>query len=119
MPYIKAHPERAQALRAIFDEGFDTPIMPRIWPGLRWVSAIGTAGFAMYTEKFKQYAGDDIAIDYFVYAASEGMFAAAVEMNDPRFVPLMDSCFFEFLPVDAAEDDTQTLRNYRTMLAAH
>ena len=109
LPYIKAHPERAQALRAIFEEGFDTPIMPRIWPGLRWVSAIGTAGFAMYTEKFKQYAGDDIAIDYFVYAASEGMFAAAVEMNDPRFVPLMDSCFFEFLPADAAEDDTQTL----------
>ena len=30
-------------------------------------------------------------------------------MNDPRFVPLMDSCFFEFLPADAAEDDTQTL----------
>ena len=109
LPYIKAHPERAQALRAIFEEGFDTPIMPRIWPGLRWVSAIGTAGFAMYTEKFKQYAGDDIAIDYFVYAASEGMFAAAVEMNDPRFVPLMDSCFFEFLPADAAEDDTRTL----------
>lgn len=27
----------------------------------------------------------------------------------PRFVPLMDSCFFEFLPADAAEDDTQTL----------
>lgn len=103
LPYIKAHPERAQALRAIFEEGFDTPIMPRIWPGLRWVSAIGTAGFAMYTEKFKQYAGDDIAIDYFVYAASEGMFAAAVEMNDPRFVPLMDSCFFEFLPADAAK----------------
>ena len=109
LPYIKAHPERAQALCAIFEEGFDTPIMPRIWPSLRWVSAIGTAGFAMYTEKFKQYAGDDIAIDYFVYAASEGMFAAAVEMNDPRFVPLMDSCFFEFLPADAAEDDTQTL----------
>ena len=109
LPYIKAQPKRAQALRAIFEEGFDTPIMPRIWPGLRWVSAIGTAGFAMYTEKFRQYAGDDIAIDYFVYAASEGMFAAAVEMNDPRFVPLMDSCFFEFLPADAVDDDRQTL----------
>ena len=67
---------------------------------MNWVCAIGTGGFATYTEKFKQYAGPNIAIDYFVYAASEGMFAAAVDMNDPQFMPLTDSCFFEFLPAD-------------------
>lgn len=48
-------------------------------------------------------------MDYFVYAASEGMFAASMDLNDPRFLPLTDSCFFEFLPADAAEDSNDTL----------
>ncbi len=109
LPYIKANPKRAEELRKIFQEGFDTPIIPRIWPLISWVCSIGTGGFASYTEKFRKYAGEDVAIDYFVYAASEGMFAACIEMNDPEFMPLTDSCFFEFLPADAPDDCTDTL----------
>ena len=109
LPYIKPRPQRAAELRKIFEEGFDTPIIPRLWPKTSWVCSIGTGGFASYTEKFKKYAGEDIAIDYFVYAASEGMFAACIEMNDPRFLPLTDSCFFEFLPTDAPADCNDTL----------
>ena len=109
MPYVKPNPQRAQELRAIFEQGFDTPILPRIWPGLSWTFAIGTGGFASYTDKFRQYAGDDVAIDFFVYAASEGMFAACIDMNDPRFAPLTDSCFFEFIPIDAPEGSNDTL----------
>ena len=109
LPYIKANPKRAAELRKIFEEGFDTPIIPRIWPKTSWVCSIGTGGFASYTEKFKKYAGTDVAIDYFVYAASEGMFAACIRMNDPEFMPLTDSCFFEFLPTDAPEDSNDTL----------
>lgn len=109
LPYVKPNPKRAAELRKIFAEGFDTPVIPRIWPKASWVCSIGTGGFASYTEKFKKYAGEDVAIDYFVYAASEGMFAAAMEMNDPRFMPLTDSCFFEFLPPDAPSDCNETL----------
>ena len=109
MPYIKANPKRARELRKIFEEGFDTPIIPRLWPKSSWTCSIGTGGFATYTEKYKQFAGDDIAIDFFVYAASEGMFAACIDMNDPRFLPLVDSCFFEFLPIDAPQGSNDTL----------
>lgn len=109
MKYVKKNPKRAEELRKIFKEGFDTPIIPRLWPKFAWTCAIGTGGFATYAEKFKKYAGEKVAIDYFVYAASEGMFAASINMNDPRFIPLTDSCFFEFLPADASDDDTNTL----------
>ena len=109
LPYIKAKPKRAAELRKIFKDGFDAPIIPRIWPLTAWVCAIGTGGFASYTEKFKKYAGEDVAVDFFVYAASEGMFAACIEMNDPQFMPLTDSCFFEFLPADAPDDCNDTL----------
>ena len=109
LPYIKAKPKRAAELRKIFEEGFDKPIIPRLWPKASWTCAIGTGGFATYTEKYKKFAGEDVAIDYFVYAASEGMFAACIEMNDPRILPLTDSCFFEFLPANAPADATETL----------
>ena len=109
LPYIRPRPKRAAELRKIFEQGFDEPIMPKIWPKIAWLCTIGTGGFASYTEKFKKYAGEDVAIDYFVYAASEGMFAACIKMNDPSFMPLTDSCFFEFLPADAPADCTDTL----------
>ena len=76
LPYLKKKPERAAELRKIFEEGFDTPIVPRLWPKLSYVSAIGTGGFSIYTEKVKQFIGDK-PIDYSVYAASEGIFATA------------------------------------------
>ena len=111
LPYIKPRPKRAAELRKAFEQGFDEPIIPKLWPKVSWVCSIGTGGFASYTEKFKKFAGEDVAIDFFVYAASEGMFAACMKMNDPRFMPLTDSCFFEFLPADAPEgcNDTLTL----------
>lgn len=109
MPYIKKDPERAQELREVFSHGFNTPIMPRIWKDLTWVCSIGTGGFSFYSEKFRKYAGENIAVDYFAYAASEGLLGIAVNMNDPRFVPVLNSCFFEFLPADAPEDCNETL----------
>ena len=109
LPYIKKNPKRAAELRRIFSRGFDEPIIPKIWPNMKWVCAIGTGGFAVYTEKFKKFAGPNIAIDYFVYAASEGMFAACVETNEPSFMPLPDSCYYEFISVDAPADCTDTI----------
>lgn len=107
--YLRKNPKRAEELRKIFREGFDTPIIPRLWPKFSFVCAIGTGGFSSYCEKFKKFAGDKVAIDYFVYAASEGMFAIATKMNDPRFELIADSCFYEFLPADAEENETHTL----------
>ncbi len=108
LPYLKKKPERARELRKIFEEGFDTPIVPKLWPNLSYISAIGTGGFAIYANKVKQYTGD-IPIDYSVYAASEGIFASASSMNDPKYDLLTDSCFFEFLPTDGSGDEQHPL----------
>ncbi|MBR1736835.1 MAG: GH3 auxin-responsive promoter family protein, partial [Firmicutes bacterium] len=91
MPYIKKDPKRAATLRKEFSKGFYDPIIPRIWKNMTWVCSVGSGGFASFTEKFRQYAGEDVAIDYFSYAASEGVFAVSTEMNDPRYAPLLRS----------------------------
>lgn len=109
MKYIKKRPKRAEYLRKVFEEGFDTPIIPRLWPKMSWACAIGNGSFSSYLKKYKRFAGENVAIDYFVYAASEGMFAVAIEMNKPEFCMLSDSSFFEFRPADAEEDDNNTL----------
>lgn len=109
MKYIKKNPRRAQQLREIFKQGFDTPIIPRLWPKMSWACAIGNGSFASYCKKYKKYAGDKVAIDYFVYAASEGMFACAIEMNKPEFCLLTDSCFFEFRDPSLPDDCNDTL----------
>ena len=107
-PYLKPHPERAAELRRIFEQGFDTPIVPRLWPRMSYVSAIGTGGFAVYADKVKRFIGY-IPIDYSVYAASEGIFASASAMDDPKYDLLTDSCFFEFLPTDGTADEAHPL----------
>lgn len=107
-PYLKPRPARAAELRAIFDQGFSEPVAPKIWPNLSWICAIGTGGFASYTERMKTYTGD-IPIDFSVYAASEGIFAACRHVDDPRFNLLLDSCFYEFIPAEAPDSTTDTL----------
>lgn len=95
-------PERAMELRAVFERGFDTPIIPRIWKNFRWIAAIGTGSFRPYTEKLKYYTGD-LPADNLLYAASEAVFAAATEMDADRFLMLPQSGFFEFVPTESSD----------------
>lgn len=104
----KPDPVRAEELRREFEKGFDTPIIPRIWPKMSFISTIGTGGFAAYTERMRKYSGD-VPIDFSIYGASEGMFAACTDVEQPEFALLCDSCFFEFIPADAPEGTTETL----------
>ena len=101
-------PERADELERIFKEGFDTPIIPRLWPKMSFICTIGTGGFAAYTRTMRSYSGD-IPIDFSIYGASEAMMAACTEIEVPEFALLCDSCFFEFIPADAPADCTDTL----------
>jgi hypothetical protein len=42
-------PERAAELRTIFEEGFETPFIPKVWPELSYVVGGASAGFSRYT----------------------------------------------------------------------
>lgn len=108
MKVTRPDPKRADELEREFKKGFDTPIIPRIWPKMSFISTIGTGGFAAYTRTMRTFSGD-VPIDFSVYGASEGMFAACTKLEEPEFALLCDSCFFEFIPADAPDDTTETL----------
>lgn len=106
---LKADPKRAGELKTEFEKGFDTPIIPRIWPKMAWTGGIGTGTFAPYTETLKKYAGKDMPHDNLLYAASESIFACCPGMNREEFLMIPQSGFYEFVP--AEEDDCSKTYN--------
>ena len=95
---------RADKLRTEFEKGFDTPVIPRIWPNLKLIGAIGTGGFSAYRYKMWNYSGKRIPYDNLSYAASESMIAIARHFGDTSFVLIPDGGFFEFIPEKKMDD---------------
>ena len=108
MKVTRPDPKRADELEREFKKGFETPIIPRIWPQMSFISTIGTGGFAAYTRAMRSFSGD-VPIDFQIYGASESMMATCTHIEEPEFALLCDSCFYEFLPADAPDDCTDTL----------
>lgn len=77
---LKPDPERAAELRAIFEKGFNEPVIPKIWQSCDYISAIGGGGFAPYTQKMKRYSGD-LPMYFNCCAASEDSIAACMEIE--------------------------------------
>lgn len=97
---LQPDPDRAAYLRTEFQKGFDTPVVPRIWPKLRFVMAIGGEVFAAHMKKLQKDIGK-IPFHYFIYAASEGIFGTAYGVSQPdAYVLTPRTGFFEFLPAD-------------------
>lgn len=101
---IQPMPERAAQLREIFSQGFDEPIMPKIWPNLTIFSGVATGGFATYYNKLRQrYAGDGVRLFYVGLNASEGILSVPMDVDCPDSVLIPDSVFYEFTPIDSED----------------
>lgn len=102
---IQPMPERAKELREIFSQGFDEPIVPKLWPHAQFITGVGSGGFKVYADKIKEkYMGEKIARYFVGINASEGMISVPYRLNDEKNVPTPDSMFYEFLPTDAGDD---------------
>lgn len=101
---IEPMPERAGELRKIFEEGFDEPIVPKIWPRMSLLIGCGSGGFMNYLKKIKEFTSPDFNFALVGLTASEGIFSLFTELNNPDAVLIPDSMFYEFLPLDANGD---------------
>ena len=106
---IEPMPERAQELREIFEEGFDEPIVPKIWPKMSLLVGIGTGGFSNYLKKIKEYTGPDFNFALVGLTASEGMFSIPIELNNPDAILIPDSMFYEFLALEDEGDYSKVI----------
>ncbi len=101
----KPNPERAAKLREIFEDGFNKPIAPAMWPNLTVIRSVAGGGFAPYTERLRRFIGNDVHIMYTGYNASEGAFSVPFEMDSPASVMLPRSAYFEFVSIDEPDYD--------------
>lgn len=105
---FKPNPKRAEFLRKEFSKGFDDPIAPRIWPKLTWAYGMVGSTLAVYVEKLRKHIGPDIPIHNMGYAAAEGFFAMATELNVNDGVLLPNFIFFEFLPINEGDEEVDS-----------
>ncbi len=110
---LKPNPQRANQLRNEFKKGFDcAPIIPRIFPKCEWMYGMGTGALSLYAKKLRRYIGEDMAIHYLGYAATEALMAVPIELNSFEYVMLPQNGFYEFLPLDADENQKpQTIKD--------
>jgi len=106
---LRPDPKRAARLRAIAQQGFVNPIIPKIWPRMSWIGAVGSNNFSPYTTKMRALAGEDVFIDFMQYGASESLLGCTRQSEEQAFVLIPDSCYYEFIPIDAPEGTTETL----------
>ena len=101
----RPEPEISARLRKEFEKGFDETIISRIWPNMSVLCGIGTSSFAPFAKIARKYTGN-IPYDFSIYGASEGLFAAVDRTESADQLMLIDSCYYEFIPVD---DETKIL----------
>lgn len=87
----------------VLEEGFDTPILPRLFKDLRFISGIGGESMEFQTKALIRYSGD-VPVCYFAYASSECMMGIAPYPGRAEYVLLPHSAYYEFL----GEDGTWT-----------
>lgn len=123
---LEPMPERAAELRAIFEQGFDTPFMPKVWPFLRYVAGGASAGFARYTNEVRdRYLGHDIDFYYRGISASEGVFTVPVGIAEHASSLIPDSLFYEFIPEDEPDakpvtmDKLEVGKRYELVISNH
>lgn len=90
-------PERADFLYREFSEGFDSPIVPRIWKDIKFTMGIGGEEFGKYEKKLRKYTGD-LARHCFIFGSSEGFMGACPIMGRKAEYLLLPECgYYEFL----------------------
>lgn len=123
---LEPMPERAAELRKIFEEGFESPFIPKVWPELSYVVGGASAGFSHYTNEIRErYLGYDIAFYFRGISASEGIFSVPIKLAAHESALIPDSLFYEFIPIDdenavpVTMDKLELGKKYELVITTH
>jgi hypothetical protein len=96
-------PARATELREAAATGF-AGILPRIWPGMRYVDTIVTGSFAIHEPALRTYLGN-IPLYSAFHGATETTIGLGLWPNRPGDYTLYSGAsYFEFIPLEETEN---------------
>ncbi len=105
--WLLPNPERARELRNISREHFSEKLITKIWENVKYILVIGGSTFSNYMEELHKYAGE-VPVHYFAYAATEGIFGVARQVNEAdAYILLPESGLFEFKPEHQSDNDNK------------
>ncbi|KAL6094960.1 ghdc [Pungitius sinensis] len=104
---MKPDPDRANQLRAHFQEGF-RGIAKRLWPHLHLVLAVDSGSNQIYGEMLRENYCHGVPFYSPFYAATEGLIGVNLWPQEPhrRYMLCPRSMFCEFLPERSLEEET-------------
>ena len=106
---LEPDPERARELAAIFEKGFDRPVVSQIWKNFAYMNGIGAGSFAVYTKMLRRFTGD-IPFSFSLLCASEGLFATTTRLESLDYVLIPDAGYIEFIAEEDMELPEEELR---------
>jgi glycosyltransferase involved in cell wall biosynthesis len=118
--------ERRDEVQRILSEGFDSPVVPRLWPKVRRVVCYGAGKMRESMQQLRRYIGSLPHNHGYDYLKSAVM-GKAVADNSDLFECIKEHCFYEFLPCENAADESKTLlwselvfgKSYRVVVTNH
>lgn len=93
--------DRALELKRISFKEAGGELVYKIWPKVKYIRLVGGGIFETYMEELRGFIGK-LPVHYYAYAASEGCFGVACDMNreDAYYTLIPEAAFFEFVPLD-------------------
>ncbi|MBO4277154.1 MAG: GH3 auxin-responsive promoter family protein, partial [Clostridia bacterium] len=95
---LAPNPERAAELAAIFESGFETPVVPKIWKNISLILAFGDGIFSVYSAGIKRYTGD-IPHKNGSYSSATALIGTGTDIPG-RYKTAFSNAFVEFLPLE-------------------
>lgn len=96
-------PERAKEVSAILAEGFDKPIIHKLWPKLERVIAYGAGEKRESARRLKRYIADVPHNHGYVYSET-ALLGKAIADNSDLFEMSLNDNYYELLPLNATEN---------------
>ena len=118
--------ERRDEVQRILSEGFDKPVVPRLWPNLERVVCFGAGKMSESMQQLRRHIGSLPHNHGYDYLKSAVM-GKAVANDSDLFECIKEHCFYEFLPCENAADKSKTLlwseleigKAYRVVVTNH
>lgn len=100
--HLKPNPQRAREVSQELELGMNG-IAQRLWPRMKYVSCVIGGSFGIYLDRLSYFIGK-LPVFSAIYGATEALIGIANKVNDVSYVVTPRSAYFEFIPIEEAED---------------
>ncbi|MCL4851097.1 MAG: GH3 auxin-responsive promoter family protein [Bryobacteraceae bacterium] len=102
--HLHAEPNRAAAVAEALRPGL-AGVVPRLWPGLRYLRTVTSGSFNLSLPRLRWLAGPTLPIHSGCHSSSEGVIGINLKTDGSTdYVLAVGTAYFEFIPLDRLDE---------------